>query len=181
MPQIEAPQRAVAARVNPLAPNPSVRAREGAALAARARGRVRHHPGSNNRVEAVSSDIRVNMTLCFSPTARRCGNRPAHWKLMGVLSRREILTPAIRGNRALHDLAMVGRLELQTNLTALLAVWRRLILGIGMRDLLRFAQFWLGASGRGQAFCNGGSGSESYFKHTAPRDAGSHCDTRALW
>ena len=69
---------------------------------------------------------------------------------MGVLSRREILAPAMRGNRALHDLATVERLELQTNFGALLAVLRRLILGIGMRDLLRSAQFWLGASGRGR-------------------------------
>src|SRR5262249_4212744 len=67
---------------------------------------------------------------------------------MGVLSRHEILAPAMRGNRALHDLAMVGRLELQTNFAALLAVLRRLMLGIGVRDLLRFAQFWLGASAR---------------------------------
>jgi hypothetical protein len=67
---------------------------------------------------------------------------------MGVLSRREILAPAMSGNRALHDLAVVGRLELQTNFAALLAVLHRLILGIDMRDLLRFAQFWLGASGR---------------------------------
>ncbi len=33
-----------------MAPNPRVRAREGAALAARARGGVRQHPGSNNCV-----------------------------------------------------------------------------------------------------------------------------------
>ena len=68
---------------------------------------------------------------------------------MGVL-RREILASAKMGNRALHDLAIVGRLELQTNFAALLAVLRRLILGIGMRDLLRSVQFWLGASGRGR-------------------------------
>jgi hypothetical protein len=65
---------------------------------------------------------------------------------MGVLSRRKILAPAMRGNRALHDLAMVGWLELQTNLATLLAVLGRLILGIGMGDLLRFARFLLGAS-----------------------------------
>jgi len=70
-------------------------------------------------------------------------------ELMGVLSRHEILVPAVRGSRALHDPEMVGRLELQTNFAALLAVLRRLILGIGMRDLLRFAQFWLGTSARG--------------------------------
>jgi hypothetical protein len=44
---------------------------------------------------------------------------------MGVLSRREILAAAMRDNRALHDLAIVARLELQTSLAALLAVLLR--------------------------------------------------------
>jgi hypothetical protein len=79
---------------------------------------------------------------------------------MGVLSRSEILAPAMRGNWALHDLAMVGRLKLQTNLASLLAVLRRLILGIGVRNLLRFAQFWLGASGRGRPTGGGSSNGE---------------------
>jgi hypothetical protein len=78
---------------------------------------------------------------------------------MGVLSRSEILD-RMRGNWALHDLAMVGRLELQTNLASLLAVLRRLILGIGVRDLRRFAQFWLGASGRGRPTGGGNSNDE---------------------
>jgi hypothetical protein len=53
---------------------------------------------------------------------------------------------------------MVGGLELETNLASLPAALRRLILGIGVRDLLRFAQFWLGASGRG---CPTGDGSSN--------------------
>jgi len=48
----------------------------------------------------------------------------------------------MRGNRALHDLAMVGRLELQTNFAALLAVLRRLMLGIGVRDCASLSSGW---------------------------------------
>ena len=43
-------------------------------------------------------------------------------KAHGVLSRRE------------YWHAVVGRLELQASLAVLLAFWRRLMLGIGMRD-----------------------------------------------
>ena len=35
---------------------------------------------------------------------------------------------------------MVRRLELQTDLAALLAMWRRLIFGVSVSDFLRFTQ-----------------------------------------
>jgi len=59
-------------------------------------------------------------------------------KLMGVLWRREILAPAMKGNRALHDLAMVGRLELQTNFAALPPAVRT---GLKRRGLQEFQEF----------------------------------------
>lgn len=48
-------------------------------------------------------------------------------RLVCVVPRREILAPSIGGNGTADDFAMVRRLELQTDLAALLAMRRRLI------------------------------------------------------
>lgn len=61
-------------------------------------------------------------------------------RLVCVLPRREILAPSIGGNGTADDFAMVRRLELQTDLAALLAMWRRLIFGVSVSDFLRFTQ-----------------------------------------
>ena len=95
---------------------------------------------------------------------------------MRILSGGEVLTRTGGGDRAAHDLAVVWRLELQADLAALLTIWRRLILGIGMCDLLRFAQLCIGLSGGGLPRRSRGGDDETAFEQTATRHNHSHAD-----
>lgn len=63
---------------------------------------------------------------------------------MGILARGKILAPAVGGNRAAHDLAVVGRLKLKAYLAALLAIRCRLIFCIDLRDFFRFTDICFG-------------------------------------
>jgi hypothetical protein len=58
-----------------------------------------------------------------------------------ILSCREKLAPALRKNWPLHDLALVGRGELQANLAALRTPWIRLVVGVRLFYFVRFADF----------------------------------------
>src|SRR5690348_5971409 len=55
---------------------------------------------------------------------------------MRVLARGEKLAPAVAGDRAVDKPAARGRLEIDADLAALLALRRGLVFGFGFRDLL---------------------------------------------
>ena len=114
---------------------------------------IRGVPGLNDLdalhlvgVAAVEQDLGFTSSHGFLPaaclachSASDCGKPAVHSKkLMGVLWRREILALAMKGNRALHDLAMVRRLELQTNFAALPPAVRT---GLKRRGLQEFQEF----------------------------------------
>jgi len=60
-----------------------------------------------------------------------------------ILSCREKLAPALRKNWSLHDLALVGRGELQTNLAALRTLWVPLVVGVHLFYFVRFSDFFI--------------------------------------
>jgi hypothetical protein len=99
---------------------------------------------------------------------------------MRILSRGEVLAPTGGRDRAAHDLAVVRRLELQADLAALLTIWRRLILGIGICDLLSFAQLCIGLSGGGLPRRGRGGDDETAFEQTATRYDHTHVDPLGL-
>ncbi|MBV8132025.1 MAG: hypothetical protein JO282_05860 [Alphaproteobacteria bacterium] len=68
-----------------------------------------------------------------------------------ILFCREKLAPTLRKDWPLHDLALLGRDELQANLAALRALWKPLVVGIRLLDLVRFFDFLIGYCPRGGA------------------------------
>src|SRR5579885_929459 len=90
--------------------------------------------------------------------------------LPGVLARGEILAPAFAVDRALHDLAAAGRLELQADLAPLLSLRHELIVRIGVRDLLALAHGLLRAGGNRQPAGNCGGDRERGFQQGTSGD-----------
>ena len=79
---------------------------------------------------------------------------------MRILPRGEILAPAFGIDRRTHDLAAVRRLELETDLAALLALRHELVVRVGVLDLVRVAQLVFCQRRRGEPACRGGDDGE---------------------
>ena len=70
---------------------------------------------------------------------------------VSILLGREELAPSLRKDWPLHDLALVWRKVLQANLAALRALWRPLVMGVRLLDLVRFFNLLIGCGPRGRA------------------------------
>src|SRR5215469_4774803 len=67
--------------------------------------------------------------------------RSALRRSAGVFSGRKELAPALRNDRSLHDLALVGRKVLQADLAAPRTLWVSLIVGVRLFDLVGLLYF----------------------------------------
>ena len=87
---------------------------------------------------------------------QRLPSKLGHYPVLGggrsvsILLGREKLAPALRNDRLLHDLALVGRHKLQANLTALRTLWIPLVMGVRLFNLIGFADLFIGR-------CRGGN------------------------
>ena len=70
---------------------------------------------------------------------------------MSIFFRREELAPALRKDRSLHDLAFVWRRVLQADLAALRTLWKPLVMGVRLLDLVRLFDFVVGQGSPGGA------------------------------
>src|SRR5579863_2922671 len=84
-----------------------------------------------------------------------------------VLARGEVLAPAGLDDRALHDLAVIRRIELQTDLATLLPLGMVLVERLLLRDLVRLLDLLVGRRAAGDA----ARGDHAQSHRAAPQQA----------